>query len=161
MAFGAPGFEENMPVVLLADDNPSDVYLIREALREHSVDCALRVVSDGKAALGVVSGEAPDADIGSLGLIILDLNLPRHDGIEILQKLRESTAFEHIPVVVLTSSDSPRDRVLANQLGATRYLRKPSSLDEFLGLGAIFKELLGQTHLKSQAKGVCDAPTGN
>jgi chemotaxis family two-component system response regulator Rcp1 len=148
-----------MPVVLLADDNPSDVYLIREALREHSVDCVLRVVSDGKAALGVVSGEMADADTSSLGLIILDLNLPRHDGIEILQKLRESTAFEHIPVVVLTSSDSPRDRVLANQLGATRYLRKPTSLDEFLSLGAIFKDLLGQA--KSRDKGVCDAANGN
>ena len=150
-----------MPEVLLADDNPSDVYLIREALREHSVDCDLRVVSDGRAALGVVSGKSPAANIGSLGLIILDLNLPRHDGIEILQKLRESPAFEHIPIVVLTSSDSPRDRVLANQLGATRYLRKPSSLDEFLGLGAIFKDLLGQSQTQSQAKGVPDASTGN
>ena len=150
-----------MPEVLLADDNPSDVYLIREALREHSVDCDLRVVSDGKAAMRAVSGETGDTDIGSLALIILDLNLPRHDGIEILQKLRESAAFEHIPVVVLTSSDSPRDRVLANQLGATRYLRKPSSLDEFLSLGAIFKDLLGQSQAKPQAKGVCDASTGN
>jgi CheY-like chemotaxis protein len=133
-----------MPEVLLADDNPSDVYLIREALREHSVDCVLRVVSDGKDALGIIAGETENANPGSLSLIILDLNLPRHDGIEILQKLRESSRLNHVPVVVLTSSDSPRDRVLANELGATRYLRKPSSLEEFLGLGAIFKELLGQ-----------------
>jgi CheY-like chemotaxis protein len=133
-----------MTEVLLADDNPSDVYLIREALREHAVDCTLRVVSDGKDALGIISGDTGAAEPGSLSLIILDLNLPRHDGIEILRKLRETTAFERIPVVVLTSSDSPRDRVLANQLGATRYLHKPSSLEEFLGLGAIFKELLGQ-----------------
>ncbi len=88
---------KSMPVVLLADDNPSDVYLIREALREHSVDCVLRVVSDGRAALGVVSGETADTDIGSLGLIILDLNLPRHDGIEILQKLRESVGVRAHP----------------------------------------------------------------
>jgi len=134
-----------MPEVLLADDNPSDVYLIREALREHGVDCDLRVASDGKAALGIISGERPDAVVGGISLIILDLNLPRHDGIEILQRLRQSAWWEHVPVVVLTSSDSPRDRQMANQLGATRYLRKPSSLDEFLGLGAIFKELLGQT----------------
>jgi CheY-like chemotaxis protein len=134
-----------MTEVLLADDNPSDVYLIREALREHAVDCTLRVVSDGKAVMGIVSGETVAAETASsLSLIILDLNLPRHDGIEILRKLRESPAFDGIPVVVLTSSDSPRDRVLANQLGATRYLHKPSSLEEFLGLGAIFKELLGQ-----------------
>jgi DNA-binding response OmpR family regulator len=79
--------------------------------------------------------------------------LPRHDGIEILQRLRESALLEHVPVVVLTSSDSPRDRVLANQLGATRYLRKPSSLDEFLSLGAVFKDLLGQTEKTFHATG--------
>jgi CheY-like chemotaxis protein len=140
------------PEVLLADDNPSDVYLIREALREHGVVCMLRVASDGKDALGIISGEDPDAESGRLSLIILDLNMPRHDGIEILQKLRASARLEHIPVVVLTSSDSPRDRQMANQLGATRYLRKPSSLDEFLGLGAIFKELLGQNE-KTIAQG--------
>jgi CheY-like chemotaxis protein len=139
-----------MPEVLLADDNPSDVYLIREALREHSVDCTLRVVSDGKEAMGIIAGET-DADTGAIRLIILDLNLPRHDGIEILQRLRESSRLEGVPVVVLTSSDSPRDRVQANDLGATRYLRKPSSLEEFLNLGAIFKDLLGQTGNMSRA----------
>ena len=142
-----------MPEVLLADDNPSDVYLIREALREHGVDCILRVASDGKEALSIISGEVPDAVMGRINLIILDLNLPRHDGIEILQKLRESAGLEHVPVVVLTSSDSPRDRILAEQLGATRYLRKPSSLDEFLSLGAVFKDLLGQTKSTSGAQG--------
>jgi chemotaxis family two-component system response regulator Rcp1 len=144
---------KKMPEVLLADDNPSDVYLIREALREHGVDCILRVASDGKEALSIISGEVPDAVMGRINLIILDLNLPRHDGIEILQKLRESAGLEHVPVVVLTSSDSPRDRILAEQLGATRYLRKPSSLDEFLNLGAVFKDLLGQTKSTSDAQG--------
>src|SRR5579863_9118560 len=142
-----------MPEVLLADDNPSDVYLIREALREHAVDCMLRVVSDGKDALGVITGETENAEAGSISLIILDLNLPRHDGIEILQKLRESANLGHVPVVVLTSSDSPRDRVLANELGATRYLRKPSNLDEFLSLGAVFKDLLESRETISRTTG--------
>ncbi len=132
-----------MPEVLLAEDNPSDVYLIREALREHDVDCSLRVASDGKDALSIIAGAVSGAGAGAISLVILDLNLPRHDGIEILQKLRESPALEHVPVVVLTSSDSPRDRLVANQLGATRYLRKPSNLEAFLSLGAVFKELLG------------------
>jgi len=150
-----------MPEVLLADDNPSDVYLIREALREHAVDCRLRVVSDGKDALAVISDETGNAGAPSISLIILDLNLPRHDGIEILQKLRESARLHHVPVVVLTSSDSPRDRILANELGATRYLRKPSNLEEFLNLGAVFKDLLGQTETganetMSRAKGAGD-----
>lgn len=141
-----------MPEILLADDNASDVYLIREALREHAVDCVLRVASDGKDVLGILSGEASGADADRIDLLILDLNLPRHDGIEILQRMRESAWLKHVPVVVLTSSDSPRDRLMANELGVTRYLRKPSSLDEFLSLGAVFKELLGQSK-KSVSQG--------
>jgi CheY-like chemotaxis protein len=127
-----------MPEILLAEDNPADVYLIREALREHSVTCALRVAADGKDVMTLLSADGalpPD-------LIILDLNLPRHDGIEILQRVRATAGMAHIPVVVLTSSDSPRDRLVATQLGATRYIKKPSSLEQFLDLGAVFKELL-------------------
>lgn len=145
-----------MPEVLLADDNPSDVYLLREALREHAVDCDLRVASDGKDAIEIISGASGDVKARNLSLIILDLNLPRHDGIEILQRLRDSPNLSHVPVVVLTSSDSPRDRLMADQLGAARYLRKPSNLTDFLELGAIFKELLGQNAGMSRATGACD-----
>jgi two-component system, chemotaxis family, response regulator Rcp1 len=128
-----------MSDVLLAEDNPADVYLVREAFRENGVDCTLRVASDGKEVLQILSGAVPGVE--TLRLIILDLNLPRHDGLEILQRLRD-LHLSHIPVVVLTSSDSPRDRQTAIQLGAARYLRKPSGLEQFLSLGATFKELL-------------------
>jgi chemotaxis family two-component system response regulator Rcp1 len=128
--------------ILLAEDNPADVYLIREALKEHGVECAMQVASDGKEVLSLIAAE-PGGD-EEFGLIILDLNLPRHDGIEILERLRESTRLAHVPVVVLTSSDSPQDRLVATHLGARRYLRKPSSLEQFLDLGATFRELLGQ-----------------
>lgn len=131
--------------ILLAEDNPADVYLIREALKEHGVNCLLRVSGDGGDMLRIITAAQAQPEIRRLGLIILDLNLPRHDGTEILQRLREATELSHIPVVVLTSSDSPRDRLLANQFGATRYIRKPSSLEQFLSLGAVFKELLEQT----------------
>jgi two-component system response regulator len=130
------------PEILLAEDNPADVYLIREALREHGVDCMLHVASDGKDVLRIISLERSHAEAQRLSLIILDLNLPRHDGVEILQRLRETPELAHVPVVVLTSSDSPRDRLVASQLGATCYLRKPSSLEQFLSLGAVFKDLL-------------------
>jgi two-component system, chemotaxis family, response regulator Rcp1 len=143
-----------IPEVLVADDNPADVYLIRAALREHGVECVVRVASNGKDALGIIAGEA--AGNGSIKLLILDLNLPCHDGIEILQRLRQSRWLEHIPVVVLTSSDSPRDRLTANELGATRYLHKPSNLEEFVGLGAIFKALLGEDERDALKEGVCD-----
>jgi len=136
--------------ILLAEDNPADVYLIRRALREHGVDHTVRVSSDGKDTLQVLSREGAYAERQPLALIILDLNLPRHDGIEILERLRATEEFDHVPVVVLTSSDSPRDRQSANRLGATLYLRKPTSLEQFLALGQLFKGLLDRPAVKSQ-----------
>ena len=137
----APG---RMPEILVADDNPADVYLIREALKEHGVTYPMQVAPDGKEVLEIISGTHLRMAHHQFGLIILDLNLPRHDGLEILQRLRETRLMDGIPVVVLTSSDSPRDREMANRLGASYYLRKPSSLDQFLALGAVFKHLLEQ-----------------
>ena len=131
-----------MSRILVAEDNPADVYLIRAALQEHGVDLPLQVAADGREVLQII-GQLESMAETQLNLIILDLNLPRHDGIEILQRLRESERLGGVPVVVLTSSDSPRDRILASELGAASYLRKPSSLEQFLGLGAVFKELLG------------------
>ena len=138
--------------ILIAEDNAADVYLIREALREHGVDCELLIASDGAAVLRFISAERAEENARGLGLIILDLNLPRHDGTEILQRLRESSQFAHVPVAVLTSSDSPRDRLVASQLGAACYLRKPSNLEQFLSLGAVFKGLLEQRKATSAAR---------
>jgi chemotaxis family two-component system response regulator Rcp1 len=138
-----------MSEILLAEDNPADVYLIREALREHGVQAPLRVASDGREVLRLICPETPEGHVPSLSLIILDLNLPRHDGIEILEQLRGSALLAHVPVVVLTSSDSPRDQKIANQLGATCYLRKPSNLEQFLALGEVLKSLLDGTFAKS------------
>jgi CheY-like chemotaxis protein len=137
-----------MMQILLAEDNAADVYLIREALREHNVSCDLRVAPDGQEVLDALAGDAPK--IREVKLIILDLNLPRHDGIEILERLRDN-GLQHIPVVVLTSSDSQRDRDLAIHLGAVRFLRKPSELEQFLGLGAVFKELLESPQAASES----------
>ena len=137
-----------MPSILVAEDNPADVYLIRAALEEHGIDLPLLVAADGREVLQIIC-RLEGVDDTQLNLIILDLNLPRHDGIEILQRLRGSERLAHIPVVVLTSSDSPRDRILASELGAASYLRKPSSLEQFLGLGAVFKELLGRPGAQS------------
>jgi CheY-like chemotaxis protein len=132
--------------ILLAEDNPADVYLIREALHENGVENTIRVATDGQEVLRIISRLEDNIP----GLIILDLNLPRHDGIEILQRLGEIPQLAHVPVVVLTSSDSPRDRQIANELGATRYLRKPSSLEQFLSLGAVLRELLAGSYTKAE-----------
>ena len=134
-----------MAGILLAEDNPADVYLIRVALEEHGISMPLEVAADGKEVLQVIEREAKSGR-SQLRLIILDLNLPRHDGIEIMQRLLQTDALAHVPVVVLTSSDSPRDRTLAGSLGAARFLRKPSNLEQFLSLGATFKDVLGQAN---------------
>ena len=128
-----------MPEVLLADDNPSDVYLIREALREHAVDCVLHVVTDGKDALGAISGEtgAP-----SISLIILDLNLPRTSGFAVLERVRASRKCNRKPVVVFSSSDAEEDREQARRLGASYYLRKPSTLKDLMSIGEVLKKIL-------------------
>ena len=129
-----------MSGILLAEDNPADVYLIQEALREHSITCPVRVAPDGKIVLDLLESPSPE---DRFSLIVLDLNLPLYDGLEILQRLRVTPSISRVPVVILTSSDSPRDRVVASELGAACYLRKPSNLEQFLSLGAIFKTLLG------------------
>jgi CheY-like chemotaxis protein len=139
-----------LPKILLAEDNPADVYLIRTALDEHGVDLPLEVAADGREVLDIIFEQGRMTE-PELKLIILDLNLPRHDGIEILQRLNETKSLAGVPVVVLTSSDSPRDRIAATELGATRLLRKPSNLEQFLSLGAIFKEILGATKAQPEA----------
>jgi CheY-like chemotaxis protein len=140
-----------MPKILLAEDHAADVYLIRTALEEHGIDLPVQVAADGNEVLQILHQQEFLAET-QLNLIILDLNLPRHDGIEILQRLRETKRLARVPVVVLTSSDSPRDQIVASELGAARFLRKPSNLEQFLSLGAVFKEMLGQA--KAQSGGV-------
>jgi CheY-like chemotaxis protein len=140
-----------MPKILLAEDHPADVYLIRAALEEYGIDVPIQVAAEGQEVLQIISQQDALADT-QLSLIILDLNLPRHDGIEILQRLRETKRLTRVPVVVLTSSDSPRDHTVASELGAARFLRKPSNLEQFLSLGAVFKEMLGQG--KAQSNGI-------
>jgi DNA-binding response OmpR family regulator len=130
--------------IFLAEDNPADVYLIERALKEHQVVFELEVAEDGKQALSLLQREDKFTDGNHPSLILLDLNLPQHDGNEILQCIRNIRSLESVPVVILTSSDSPKDLVTAMQSGANRYIRKPSSLDEFMAIGAALKEMLAE-----------------
>ena len=128
--------------ILLAEDNPADAALVRKALEEHGVEGELLVIDDGEMAIEFI--QALDADLSAAcpGLAIIDLNLPKKPGREVLERMRLSQRCRHIPVMILSSSDAERDRADAARLGATRYIRKPSRLEEFLSLGAIFKAAL-------------------
>lgn len=127
--------------VLLAEDNPGDVLLIREALALRFTGVEVSVQEDGEQMMDTLalleSGGAPCPDI-----VLLDLNLPRITGDEVLESLRRSPVCAKVPVIVITSSDSPRDRQAATRLGADRYFRKPTDYDEFMKLGDLVEAVL-------------------
>ena len=127
--------------IVLAEDNPADIYLIRQALTEHGVSCEVCVVRDGKSAIRLFNADA-GCDPRPPDLILLDLNLPQHDGIEILKAIRRREELAEVPVAILSSSESPNDFRAASELGAVRYIRKPLELDAFMSLGQAIKELL-------------------
>jgi CheY-like chemotaxis protein len=131
------------PIILLIEDNPADAFLIREALRTHAVVCQLRWFSDSEEAVIHIEHFGPSQTPPDL--VLLDLHLPKLDGKEVLGHIRRNPWLAQTPVAVLTSSDSPLDRREMARLGATCMLRKPATLDEFLGLGGTFKGLLKGT----------------
>lgn len=127
--------------ILMAEDNPADVVLMQEALAEYAVTYSLRVLSDGAETVAFLRGIGLSNDPTCPDVVLLDLNLPKIDGHELLRLIREHPVCSDIPVIIVTSSDSAEDRQRAAQLGATDYFRKPSSLEEFLKLGGIVKRL--------------------
>ena len=128
--------------IVLAEDNPADVGLVRYALREHAVACDLRVIADGEEVFSFITGLDLDSKRRCPDLLLLDLHLPKRDGNEILRHLRTSERCGRTPVVVLTSSDADVDRELAEKNAAIHYFQKPSSLEQFARLGHIIKEVL-------------------
>jgi CheY-like chemotaxis protein len=128
--------------IVLAEDNPADVRLVREAPRQHKVKCELAVLSDGEQMITFIRNLDLDASVPCPDLLLLDLHLPKHDGNEILIHLRASERCGQTRVIVLTSSDAPADHQTAEKNSALHYFRKPSSLGQFLKLGGIVKDVL-------------------
>lgn len=118
--------------VLLVEDNPGDVRLTREALRDGKVANNLSVVPDGVEALAFLRRQGRYADAPRPDLILLDLNLPKKDGREVLQDIKADPVLQRIPVVVLTSSEAERDIAQAYALHANCYITKPVDLDQFI-----------------------------
>jgi DNA-binding response OmpR family regulator len=126
------------------EDSPSDARLVRMALEEHGVEGALTIFTDGEKAFRFIDSidafavDCPD-------LFIIDLNVPKRNGREVIERMRSSAACHGVPFVILSSSDDARDKEDGVRLGASRYLRKPSRLEEFLSLGAVFRETLNRS----------------
>ncbi|MDX1661783.1 MAG: response regulator [Gemmatimonadota bacterium] len=117
--------------VLLVEDNPGDVELTREALAESKVAVNLSIVPDGVEAMAFLEREGEYADAPRPDLIILDLNMPRLDGREVLKRIKDDRALSTIPVVVLTTSEAEEDVLESYELHANAYVNKPLDFDRF------------------------------
>jgi chemotaxis family two-component system response regulator Rcp1 len=120
--------------VLLVEDSSGDVRLTREAFRDANGSIRLHVVSDGVEAMAFLRQEGPHADALRPDLILLDLNLPRMDGREVLAHVKTDDDLKMIPVVILTTSEAEADIVKSYRLQANCYLVKPVLFDDFVSL---------------------------
>ena len=124
-----------MPIeVLLVEDSPGDVRLTQEAFRDANRSIHLHVVSDGVEAMTFLRREGAHVDAPRPDLILLDLNLPKMDGREVLAQIKEYASLKTIPTVILTTSEAEVDIVKSYQLHANCYLSKPVQLDAFESL---------------------------
>ena len=123
---------DNPAEVLLAEDNSGDVVLTKKALKQGKLANNLHVVADGVEAMRYLRQEAEYADAPRPDLILLDLNMPRKDGKEVLADIDEENELSRIPVVVLTSSESEADIARSYELSANAYLTKPVDFDGFV-----------------------------
>ena len=118
--------------ILLVEDNPGDVRLTKEALVGSDTEYRITVAEDGEVAMAMLRGLDPHANAALPDLILLDLNLPRMDGREVLKEIKGDPKLRRVPVVVLTSSTSVDDISRTYDLGANAYVSKPIDLDEFI-----------------------------
>jgi chemotaxis family two-component system response regulator Rcp1 len=128
--------------ILIAEDNKADVFLIQRALKKSGIEAQVHIADDGEKAMKFFEQADADATAPCPHLILLDINMPRYKGSDILRKLRASSRCRNALVVIVTSSDSSRDREEMDALGANGYFRKPSDFSEFMALGQMVRDLL-------------------
>ena len=127
--------ESNRPAeILLVEDNPGDVELIHEALQFGKVLNRISVVTDGEAALAFLNRTGGFENSPRPDVILLDLNIPKKDGFEVLREIKDHPSVSSVPVVILTSSQADRDVVKSYNLRANCFISKPVDVDEFLAV---------------------------
>jgi CheY-like chemotaxis protein len=118
--------------ILLVEDNPGDIRLTREAFKEGKVSNEINVVNDGIEALEYLRQEGQYTDAPRPDVILLDLNLPKKDGYEVLAEIKKDPDLRRIPVVILTTSEAERDILQTYYMHANCYITKPVDLDQFI-----------------------------
>lgn len=120
--------------ILLVEDNPGDVRLTKEALKEGKVKNNLHVVEDGDAAMAFLRRQGEYANAVRPDIILLDLNLPKKDGREVLAEIKNDATLKRIPVIVLTTSKAEEDILKTYNMHANCYVTKPVDLDQFINI---------------------------
>lgn len=120
--------------ILLVEDNAADVRLTEEIFKEGGLAFNLQVARDGEQALAMLRREGDHGDLVMPDFVLLDLNLPRKDGREVLAEIKQDAVLKRIPVMVLSTSSAPRDVLACYELGANAYIAKPVDLDDFIEL---------------------------
>jgi CheY-like chemotaxis protein len=144
-----------LTTVLLVEDSPGDVRLTQEAFRDADADVALHVASDGVDAMEFLTRDGAHRNAPRPDLILLDLNLPKMDGREVLATIKSDEFLRTIPVLILTTSQSEADIVNSYQLHANCYLNKPVQLDTFEGLVRSINDFwLKRVRLPQKAKSI-------
>jgi CheY-like chemotaxis protein len=128
--------------ILVIDDNESDVFLLDRALKKQDFPFDLVHLLNGGEALAFVRRQGAYADAANPSLILLDLNLSKYTGEDILREIRSAGHLAGVPVCVWSSSRSPRDGHMLKDLGVTQFIPKPSGLGHFMEIGKIIKDLL-------------------
>jgi DNA-binding response OmpR family regulator len=129
--------------IVVIEDNKADFFLVEEAIAAEGIDAEMEWIMDGEEAVRLINGFALQLDGPSCpDVFVLDLNLPKRSGVEILALIRTRFASSRVPVLIMTSSDSERDRSQAKSLDADGYFRKPCTYDEFMKIGPMIHRLL-------------------
>ena len=136
--------EDSRPLVLVVEDNQADVFLVEQAVRLRKLPVRLLMLDNGEDALRYFALADSDPAAPCPAAVLLDLNLPRRSGREVLEQVKSTLRCRNVPVIILTSSNSPEDRRETAALGATRYFRKPTSYQEFLKIGEVLEEVLAE-----------------
>ncbi len=120
--------------ILLVEDNPGDVELIQEALQSGKVLNRISIAEDGEVAISFLHREKGYENAPRPDLVLLDLNIPKRNGFEVLAEIRNNSDLSHVPIVILTSSQADRDIVRSYSLHANCFVSKPVDVDEFLSV---------------------------
>jgi DNA-binding response OmpR family regulator len=128
--------------ILVVEDNVSDVFLLDRALKKQDFPFELTHLESGDQALAFIHGEGEHAGAAVPDLVLVDLNLSKYSGEDILREMRRDGRFEGVPVCVWSSSRSNRDDAILKDLGVSRFIAKPAGLDQFMAIGGLLKDLI-------------------